>query len=77
MKITADNFITDDKTNKVYFSSLIENCGFEEATKLKSRIESFCKNNELLINTKDVWARDYMPIQLTKEIYLSYTYSPD
>ncbi len=81
MKITVENFITDELTNKVYISNLLENCsGFEQKTAgadLKSEIESFCKNNELLINTKDVWARDYMPIQLTKEIYLSYTYSPD
>lgn len=81
MKITVENFITDELTNKVYISNLLENCsGFEQKTAgadLKSEIESFCKNNELLINTKDVWARDYMPIQLTKDIYLSYTYSPD
>ena len=42
-------------------------------------IEEFAgkDNCELLINTKDVWARDYMPIQLTKEDYLGYTYKPD
>ena len=25
----------------------------------------------------DVWARDFMPIQLTHDVYLSFTYKPD
>lgn len=81
MKITVDNFITDEMTNKVYISNLInkKSSGFENdaATELESCIKTFCPNFELLFNTKDVWARDYMPIQLTKDIYLSFTYKPD
>ena len=77
-KITSRNFITDNTANKVFISSLIdrESGGLDKKVreKVKSCIEEFAgkDNCELLINTKDVWARDYMPIQLTKEAYLGY-----
>ncbi len=80
-KITVDNFITDDWTDKLYISSLIdrENGALDVhvRSELKSSIEDFCPECELLVNTMDVWARDYMPIQLTKDVFLGYTYNPD
>lgn len=84
--ITGENvFITDDKTNKVYLSKLIDTPSGEldisTRERLKEKIIEFCTKHdfkyELLSNTMDVWARDYMPIQLTKDVYLSYTYKPD
>lgn len=80
-KITAENFITDDKTNKVYISSLIDtvigDLDIQTRGELKACIQGFRSDLELLKDTKDVWARDYMPIQLTKDIFLGYTYDPD
>lgn len=80
-KITVDNFITDDKTDKVYISSLIDKkdggLDKERCSKLKSCIQDFCPDCELLYNTRDVWARDYMPIQLTQGVYISFIYRPD
>lgn len=80
-KITANHFITDDKTDKVYMSSLIDkstgDLDADVRSQLKNCIRHFARKSELLYNTKDVWARDYMPIQLTKDVYLSYTYKPD
>ena len=86
-KITVDNFITDDQTDKVYISSLIDtkdgDLDVKTRSKLKACILKYCRDCELLYNTRDVWARDYMPIQLTgktkksKAVYLSFTYKPD
>ena len=80
-KILTKDFITDDKTNKVFISSLIDtktgDLDKEARANVKSCIMQFEKDCELLYNTKDVWARDYMPIQLTKNTYLGYTYKPD
>lgn len=80
-KITANNFVTDNRTNKLYISSLIdrENGALDAGvrSKLKLSILEFSQNCELLVNTRDVWARDYMPIQLTENIFLGYTYNPD
>ena len=79
--ITADNFITDDRTDKVYISSLIDTVSgaldINTRSALKTSILKFSRNCEPLYNTMDVWARDYMPIQLTLDVYLSFTYKPD
>ena len=81
VKITTENFITDDKTNRVYISSLINKASgdldAEVRDKLKSCIIKFSPDSELLYNTMDVWTRDYMPIQLTEDVFLGYTYKPD
>jgi len=79
-KITKENFITDNRTDRFFFSSLLDSVSGDldsQARKeLKKLLPSFSPC-EQLYNTMDVWARDYMPIQLTKDIVLSYTYSPD
>ena len=81
--ITAANFITDDKTNKVFVSSWIDkptgNLDLTEDDKhlLKDEILKTGQFCGLLYNTTDIWARDYMPIQLTDDLFLSYTYKPD
>ncbi len=81
MKITSNNFITDEKTNKFFISSLINRVtgGLDEESSngLLRQFKAFSGNCELLYNTMDVWARDYMPIQLTEDVYLGYTYKPD
>lgn len=95
-KITKENFITDDKTNMFYISSLFATPGggleSKAAGDLLSELMKFPyeKNNyddnqlkrefnksHVLLGTKDVWARDYMPIQLTDDIFLSFIYKPD
>lgn len=55
-KITANNFITDDKTDKVYMSSLIDkstgDLDADVRSQLKNRIRHFARKSELLYNTK-------------------------
>ena len=80
-RITAENFITDNKVDKVYISSLIDTVSgaldINTRSALKTSILKFSRNCEPLYNTMDVWARDVMPIQLTHDVYLSFTYKPD
>ena len=80
-RITAENFITDNKVDKVYISSLIDTVSgaldINTRSALKTSILKFSRNCEPLYNTMDVWARDFMPIQLTHDVYLSFTYKPD
>ena len=72
MKITKENFITDQDVNRIYISSLLEkeSSGFDPSVRerLVQQIRQFDNHVELLVNTKDVWARDYMPIQLTDHV---------
>ena len=85
ININPADFITDDKTNKVFISSLLPtpSSGFPEESrkKLYDILKEYLQRKgiayEELLNTRDVWCRDYMPIQITKDLYLSYTYHPD
>ena len=67
--------ITDEQTNKVYFSEYLRayKCwkGIKEAL-LKHKI-----NFEMLPATKDIWVRDFMPIQKDVKSFIGYEYNPD
>lgn len=83
MIISKDNFITDNMTNTVCYSSLLhgESSGLDPLLRvkfyaaLKESVRTL-KHYDLR-NTRDIWSRDYMPVQLTKDLFLNYTYSPD
>jgi len=66
--------ITDNQTNIVYFSELLkENSSFQE-------IEQVLKKHQInfgfLKDTKDIWARDYMPIQTDDNKFVQFRYEP-
>lgn len=81
--ITKYNFVTDNTTNTVCYSSLLhgESSGLDKKFReelygaLKESVKTF-KHYDLY-NTRDIWSRDYMPVQLTKDLFLNYTYNPD
>jgi agmatine deiminase len=71
--------ITDIETNFVYFSSLI---------KKDARYSSFWKRLESVLsekkisysfieNTRDIWCRDYMPVQTGVNKFIQFDYYPD
>lgn len=70
-------------TNTVCYSSLLhgESSGLDPLLRvkfyaaLKESVRTL-KHYDLR-NTRDIWSRDYMPVQLTKDLFLNYTYSPD
>ena len=71
--------ITDNKTNFVYFSSILtEDSKYLDFWK---RLESILLKNNipfgLLKNTKDIWCRDYMPVQISEKVFFRYRYYPD
>lgn len=82
MIISKDNFITDNMTNTVCYSSLLptESSGLDPQLRvkfyaaLKESVRTL-KHYDLR-NTRDIWSRDYMPVQLTKDLFLNYTYKP-
>ena len=70
--------ITDKETNFVYFSKLLK-------TKVEfahscNRITSLLEENQIkydfLEETKDIWARDYMPIQTDINSFVQFRYEP-
>ena len=69
--------ITDDHTNSVYFSSLLP----EKCPVLNAHIVDALRKRDIpftyLNGTKDIWCRDYMPIQIQKDRLVFYRYTPD
>ncbi len=69
--------ITDNLTNTVYFSSQLPkrcpilNAHITEALQKRGIPFSY------LHGTKDIWCRDYMPIQIDERFYVFYDYTPN
>jgi len=70
--------ITDSDTNIVYFSALLESD--TRFLGVYKRITDILDRNhvkyDLLNGTKDIWARDYMPIQLDVNSFVQFRYEP-
>lgn len=69
--------IPDYQCNAVYFSEWLKNDYPDIYHGLARILNRHNVAYDIIPNTKDVWCRDYMPIQLDKERYLCYEYKPD
>lgn len=71
--------ISDNQTNTVYFSELLKiDSRFTETCNQITRIlDSFKVRYDFLEKTKDIWARDYMPMQVSEDKFVEYRYDPD
>ena len=69
--------ITDGDTNIVFISKWLK----EESPSFFNRFTKLMDEMgiqwSLLKATRDIWARDYMPIQLSENEFLKYKYAPD
>ena len=68
--------ITDKQTNFLYLADTLA----EKFPTFNSRFEKLLMENKvnfaILPNTKDVWAVDYMPIQIEKNSFVRFVYNP-
>lgn len=69
--------ISDKETNTIYLSKRIESDYPNTFKELSERLISFNSKPILLPKTKDIWARDYMPIQISENKFIEYRYDPD
>ncbi|MBA7580751.1 hypothetical protein ES708_22645 [subsurface metagenome] len=71
--------ISDRDTNNVYFSERLKtDSRFSDTCKqITDILDSFGVKPKYLPDTKDIWARDYMPIQVAKDKFIEYRYDPD
>jgi agmatine/peptidylarginine deiminase len=71
--------IADNQTNTIYFSELIKtDPRFRKTShQIFSILDSIGAKYKFLPNTKDIWARDYMPIQVSSNKFIEYRYDPD
>jgi len=69
--------IPEWKTNYLYFSELLP----EKYPEIFSQIEKILKKEkikfDLLLNTKDIWCRDYMPVQINENEFVQFEFNPD
>ena len=71
--------ICDNQTNKVFLSKGLMHYG-RVLERLLSSLSGWSVDTQFLPmadSKKHVWARDYMPIQLEKDKFLLYRYTPD
>ena len=69
--------ITDNLTNTVFFSDLLP----KKCPTLNQHIAQILEANGIpsayLSETKDIWCRDFMPIQIEEDRFVFYMYTPD
>ena len=69
--------IPDNQTNFVYFSALLPKWYQEEFRKIEAILNKHGIKYGFLNGTKDIWCRDYMPIQIAKDRFVQFLYEPD
>lgn len=69
--------ITDKDSNKLFLAD----CLPEKQPKFFQRFEKVLKDAEIdyefLPATNDIWAKDYMPVQVRKDKFVQFKYNPD
>ena len=68
--------ITDFQCNRVYFSSLLQRVSPKTYASMVSALEKHCVEYRLLVNTNDVWCRDYMPFKLQQIHFVALIMTP-
>lgn len=69
--------IIDCITNKVFLSELLKLKHNKFYSEFKNLINKNDIPQQILTNTKDIWAIDFMPIQVRKDKFVQFTYNPD
>jgi agmatine deiminase len=69
--------VPDWQTNRVYFSRLLP----KGVPKLWAKLEKTLKGHgvpiKLLDHTRDIWARDYCPVQVAPGRWVKFRFEPD
>jgi len=69
--------ITDSQTNKLYLADCLPEKQPAFYSRFKSVLEKCNILPEFLPNTKDIWVKDYMPIQIDTNSFVQFVYNPD
>jgi len=69
--------IADWQTNKIYLSGILNEKFPKTFKNLVDKLKDYNYAPDLLEKTFDIWARDYMPIQVSNNKFIEYRYDPD
>lgn len=68
--------IIDQHTNKLYLSSILKEKYSEFNDNLRKKLTHLGVEINYLSNTKDIWCRDYMPIQVDDTFFIQFRFNP-
>jgi agmatine deiminase len=69
--------ITDNDTNVIYVADTLEPRFPAVFQGLKTILESHGVPLRVIPGTRDIWCRDYMPIQVAEDRFVQFRYAPD
>lgn len=69
--------IADWEANSVYFSKWLRHKYPRTSANIENEMAKFGAQAHYLPATRDIWARDYMPIQVSSDKFVEYIYDPD
>ena len=69
--------IPDWQTNEVYLSSLLRRRHPEVSASLESMLKRTGTPVLTIQRTKDIWCRDFMPVQVNDDTFCQFIYDPD
>ncbi|HEV8079499.1 MAG TPA: agmatine deiminase family protein [Chitinophagaceae bacterium] len=69
--------VTDNKTNSLYLADCLPDKQPKFFQRFEKVLNTFGIRYSFLPNTKDIWAVDFMPIQISKDKFVQFTYNPD
>jgi agmatine deiminase len=69
--------INDAETDFLYLGGCLPAMYPEFYLRLEKLLSSYNISFDLLPNTKDIWARDYMPVQTGENEFIQFVYDPD
>lgn len=69
--------ITDNQTNKLFLADRFPTQQPKAFKRFEKVLNDCDINFQFLPNTKDIWAVDFMPVQVRKDLFIQFTYNPD
>ena len=69
--------ITDSHTNKLFLADCLQSKQPKFFQRFEKVLNECNINFQFLPNTKDIWAVDFMPVQISKDQFVRFTYNPD
>jgi len=69
--------IKDSDTNFLYLADCLPEFQPAFTERLTKVLQDLKIPYDFLSNTKDIWAKDFMPIQMSKDDFVQFTYDPD
>jgi agmatine/peptidylarginine deiminase len=69
---------TDNESSRMYLSPLLKETPYANfCTQLEGILQEYQIEMDYLPHTRDIWCRDFMPVQVDKNTFVAYRYDPD